>query len=80
MEASDATDIFKTIDSQRSYLGKWLPFVEFTKQLSDTEQFVGTIVNVPKTQFEYVFTIRNRVNLLVLSVLKIQTNATKRRK
>lgn len=27
IEQYDAKDIFKTIDSQRSYLSKWLPFV-----------------------------------------------------
>ncbi|MDL5512495.1 GNAT family protein [Arenibacter sp. M-2] len=60
LEASDALDIFKTIDYQRAYLGKWLPFVEHTKQLYDTEQFVDSIVNAPKEQFEYVFTIQKQ--------------------
>ena len=27
LEQSDAKDIFETIDSQREYLGRWLPFV-----------------------------------------------------
>ena len=34
----DAPDIFNIIDNQRDYLGKWLPFVPLTKQLSDSEQ------------------------------------------
>ena len=57
LELSDSMDIFKTIDNQREYLGKWLPFVAFTKEISDTEKFVDTVVNATKDKFEYVFTI-----------------------
>lgn len=32
--------IFETIDRDREYLRQWLPFVNFTFQLSDTEQFL----------------------------------------
>ncbi len=56
----DAIDIFKTIDSQRAYLGRWLPFVEHTKELTDTETFVDSVVNAPKDRFEYLFTIRKK--------------------
>ena len=58
LEQSDSIDIFKTIDTQRDYLGKWLPFVEFTKEISDTEKFVDSVVNAPEDRFEYVFAIR----------------------
>lgn len=57
---SDSRDIFKAIDSQREYLGKWLPFVEFTKEISDTEKFVDSVVNAPEDRFEYVFAIRKQ--------------------
>jgi ribosomal-protein-serine acetyltransferase len=56
----DAVDIFKAIDSQRAYLGRWLPFVEYTKVLADTETYVDSVVNAPKSRFEYLFTIRNK--------------------
>ena len=59
LQLSDAVSIFNLIDSQREYLGKWLPFVEFTKELSDTENFVKSIVNAPQDKFEYVFAIKN---------------------
>ncbi len=36
LTSEDAVAIFNTIDSQRDYLGKWLPFVKFTNQLSDS--------------------------------------------
>ena len=58
LEKSDSIDIFKTIDTQRNYLGKWLPFVEFTNEISDTESFVNTIVDAPVEKFEYVFAIK----------------------
>ncbi|UII77649.1 GNAT family N-acetyltransferase [Flagellimonas sp. HMM57] len=55
---SDATVIFKAIDSQRTYLGKWLPFVALTNEIKDTENFVNTVVNAPEDEIEYTFTIR----------------------
>ena len=60
LEQSDSIHIFNTIDSQRKYLGKWLPFVEFTNELSDTEKFVESVVNASEERFEYTFTIRKR--------------------
>ena len=58
LEQSDSIDIFKTIDNQRDYLGKWLPFVAFTIEMSDTEKFVDSVVNATEDRFEYVFAIR----------------------
>jgi ribosomal-protein-serine acetyltransferase len=55
---SDALAIFNTIDSQRTYLGKWLPFVAFTKELSDSEQFVDAVLNTPIQKLEFTFSIR----------------------
>lgn len=43
LEQSDSIDIFKMIDNQREYLGKWLPFVASTKELSDTEKYVDSV-------------------------------------
>lgn len=57
LEQSDSKDIFKMIDNQRDYLGKWLPFVAFTKEISDTEKFVDSVVNSTEDRFEYVFAI-----------------------
>ena len=58
LKQSDVKDIFETIDLQRDYLGRWLPFVAQTKDISDTEKFVDSVVNASEDQFEYVFTIR----------------------
>lgn len=58
LERGDAKAIFETIDSQRDYLGKWLPFVDFTRELSDSECFVESVVNAPADCLEFVFAIR----------------------
>lgn len=67
---SDCIDIFNTINTQRHYLGKWLPFVAFTKELSDTEKFVNSVVNADESSFEYVFTIRKCGELVGLIGIK----------
>lgn len=58
LEANDAKDIFHIIDTQRAYLGEWLPFVDFTKRLNDSEAFVKSVVEAPQDKFEHVFSIR----------------------
>ncbi|MDR2037389.1 MAG: GNAT family N-acetyltransferase [Bacteroidales bacterium] len=55
IEMSDAAAVFKTIDTQREYLGKWLPFVAFTQKLEDSEKFVQSILDIPSEYREYVF-------------------------
>lgn len=57
IQMSDSTDIFNTIDSQREYLGKWLPFVAFTHKETDTARFIQTIVEARPDKAEYVFVI-----------------------
>ncbi|MDX9770875.1 MAG: GNAT family protein [Tenuifilaceae bacterium] len=54
----DANDIFHTIDSQREYLERWLPFVPFTQTVNDSIAFVKSTLNVPPNQAELLFTIR----------------------
>lgn len=60
LEVTDAIDIFEAIDNQRDYLGKWLPFVIFTKTVSDSETFVNSVVNAPRERFELQFTVRRQ--------------------
>lgn len=57
IEMSDALDVFGAIDSQRDYLGRWLPFVEFTQDVSDTEKYIESIVNAPLEKLVFVFVI-----------------------
>ncbi len=70
LELLDAMIIFNTIDSQREYLGKWLPFVESTKDLSDTISYVESILNTPDEKLEYVFTILKQNTFVGLIGLK----------
>ena len=57
LEIADAEDIFRVIDTEREYLGKWLPFVEHTHVLKDTQDFVFSVTKAPRDISEYVFTI-----------------------
>ena len=66
LQMSDSKDIFKIIDNQRTYLGKWLPFVEFTKKQEDSEFFVRSVVNFPQDKLEYTFSIRKKNKLIGL--------------
>jgi len=43
VKMSMAETIFETIDSERDYLREWLPFVDITKQVSDTEAFISSV-------------------------------------
>ncbi|MBO4710357.1 GNAT family N-acetyltransferase [bacterium] len=57
LEIEDAGHIFKAIDSQREYLGKWLPFVEFTKTVKDSLDYVNSVVTMPEECKEWQFAV-----------------------
>ena len=57
IEFSDASDIFIAIDSQREYLGKWLPFVDKTKEIADSHNFIKSVSDTPSENREYTFVI-----------------------
>jgi ribosomal-protein-serine acetyltransferase len=58
LELSDANDIFTTINRQRDYLGEWLPFVALTKEMSDSEEYIRSVLAVPAEKGDFVFVIR----------------------
>ncbi|HBG39835.1 MAG TPA: N-acetyltransferase [Porphyromonadaceae bacterium] len=78
LQLSDAEDIFHTIDSQRPYLGKWLPFVEQTKDLRDSEEFVRACIDKHEERLEYTFTIRKNDVFAGLIGLKDSDSANKK--
>jgi len=41
----DVEAIFNTIVNERDYLEEWLPFVEFTREISYTRRFVENYLN-----------------------------------
>lgn len=54
----DATIIYDTINLNRKYLRKWLPFVDYISSVSDEEYFIkGLIINKLKGDKDEVFTI-----------------------
>ena len=57
LRTTDAADIFAAIDSERTYLGRWLPFVQFTRSEEDSLRFVRSVLDAPYR--EAVFTIRD---------------------
>ena len=54
----DAEDIFNTIDSERDYLGRWLPFVAQTTDISNTVSFLNSILEAEDKKNVCVYTIR----------------------
>lgn len=54
LQSDDAIDIYNTINTQREYLGRWLPFVAFT----DSEAFTQIYVDSSIEQVDETFTIR----------------------
>ncbi len=53
----DAKAIFKTINEQREYLGQWLPFVEKTKEIKDTENFIHSVIYEAEEKRELITVI-----------------------
>ena len=70
IDISDANDLFTTIDTQRDYLGTWLPFVYYTKSINDSEEFIKTIENTPEDKKEYIFVIKYNCEFAGLIGLK----------
>lgn len=54
---SMAQMIFDTICRDRKYLRKWLPFVEMTHSISDTEFFLESVINQPGSGRDEVYAI-----------------------
>lgn len=66
---SDAHVIFNAIDSNRDHLRKWLPFVDGTKGVKDTQAFVDSIVEGDDFRQE-IFTIWYKTEFCGLLGLK----------
>lgn len=54
---SDARTIYNYIVSQRTYLGEWLPFVQFTHAVKDSKGFVDMAIELRKSKKDYVYKI-----------------------
>lgn len=54
---SDAAALYSLIDGGRAYLRQWLPFIDYSHSVADTELFLTTVIAPTNLQDE-VFTIR----------------------
>ncbi len=54
----DSEVVFSTIDRERQFLGKWLPFVEHTKDVGDTLRFIEYSYTLNLGPADIVYTIR----------------------
>jgi ribosomal-protein-serine acetyltransferase len=52
--------IFEAIDQNREHLRRWLPFIDFTRKLRDTELFVRSIIEQPVGERDDVYVIWHR--------------------
>lgn len=57
IELSDADNIYNTINTQRDYLGRWLPFVHSTQKIEDTQNYIQMIDDSSPAIQELVFII-----------------------
>lgn len=56
----DIEAIFNTIDNDREYLEKWLPFVELTQEIAFTRQFVENYLDSDKTDITCAIYYQNQ--------------------
>lgn len=49
--------IFEAIDRDRDFLNRWLPFVDYTQNASDTEYFIKSVMNQPGRKRDEVYSI-----------------------
>jgi ribosomal-protein-serine acetyltransferase len=52
-----ADTIFSAIDQNRSFLRKWLPFVDQTSNVSDTRAFIQSVIKKPSGERDEVYLI-----------------------
>jgi ribosomal-protein-serine acetyltransferase len=57
IKTSFAPIIFSAVEENRNFLEKWLPFVDQTRNLSDTESFIDSILNMLPKERDDVYTI-----------------------
>lgn len=53
---ADAKPVFRLIEEGRNYLRKWLPFIDLTKDKTDTEEYLQ-YVSSPENESDEVFCI-----------------------
>ena len=49
--------VFNAIDQNRKFLRKWLPFVDFTQKVADTERFIRSLLDKVTSNRDEVYVI-----------------------
>jgi len=57
IKLSMAQEIFTAIDSNREYLQTWLPFVDYTREIFDTEKFIESLIHQGEYKRDQIFAI-----------------------
>jgi ribosomal-protein-serine acetyltransferase len=70
VKISHAVPIFEIIQRDKNYLRRWLPFVDQTKHLKDTEKYIRTILSLPHRDQNAVYTIWYRGEIAGLAGFK----------
>jgi ribosomal-protein-serine acetyltransferase len=55
VKPNEAEKMFEIIDSNREYLGKWLPFPAITKSPEDSRSFIRSVIQDRKDEKQYGF-------------------------
>ncbi|HPW95308.1 MAG TPA: GNAT family N-acetyltransferase, partial [Fibrobacteraceae bacterium] len=70
IQLRDAPEIFNVIDSERETLRRWLPFIDATLTVADTENYIQSIESMPVNSRDLVFLIRYQGDFAGLIGLK----------
>lgn len=74
VDLPDAPALFSIMDSQREYLGKWLPFVSLNSDVRQTESYISYVNMFPPVTREDVLTISYEGEICGLITLKSKDN------
>ena len=80
IEETDAQQIFDAVNAQREYLGKWLPFVQYTQTVNDELNFIRYVLSSPEEIREKIFCIYYKDTFVGLISLKFNVNDKANRK
>lgn len=70
LQINSAPEIFDTINKNRKYLREWLPFVDNTKQVKDTESFIHSVIESTCLKKDIIYEIRYKKEFSGLVALK----------
>jgi len=70
LRQESAVEIFKIIDNNRRHLRKWLPFVDNTWKVEDTEAFIRSVIKMSGPKRDIIYEIRRDSEFAGLIALK----------